>query len=214
MARTSLRGSRPAAAPAARTPPRSQPRLSPAPQDPELRAQQRCQGCARVAMETGPPTRAVALQRDLRPRASRAEDWGGEVIGAIFELVKAPPPPPYPGKRDKLFFPEDATSITSLGYTIPRRGTLGVYAATSEGGGKCGSGAPVPGSKMARSGPAQRRGQEAAAAGGWRLTGPAVAGLAGQPGPPSTAENRAAPLGGHLEAKRSTSHPVSAPIEW
>lgn len=67
---------------------------------------------------------------------------------------------------------------------------------------------------MALSGPAQRRGQEAAAAGAWRLIGPAGAGLAGHPGPPSRTENRAAPVSGHLEDKRSTSHPVSAAIAW
>lgn len=108
---------------------------------PPLPAEQSCLGCAGVAVETAPPSRAVALQRDLRPRGSRAEDWGHEAIGAIFESVRDLLR--NMGKGNKLFFPAGPTSMTSFVHTIPRSGTLGACAATpGGGGGKCGNGYP------------------------------------------------------------------------
>ena len=51
----------------------------------------------RSASPTPPPTsppRADAVRRDLRPRASRAEGWGDEAIGAIFQFVRVDAPTP------------------------------------------------------------------------------------------------------------------------
>lgn len=125
-----------------------------------LPAEQSGPGCAGVAVETAPPSRAVALQRDRRARGSRAEDWGPEAVGAIFESVRDLLQ--NMGHGNKFFFPAGPTRLTSLGHTVPRSGPLGACAPLREEGT---GGRPwlcAPGSKMAP------RGAEARAGGGGR----------------------------------------------
>ena len=72
-------------------------------------------------------------------------------------------------------------------------------------GGKCGSDALVPSSKMALSGQAQRRGREAVAAAGWSC------GASGRRAGAAAECSSRAPIGDHLEAKCSPSDPQFLP---
>lgn len=81
-------------------------------------------------------------------------------------------------RRDKLFFSHDATTISSFWILQPQREHAWGFRGPSGRGGKYGSEAPVPSSKMAPSGPAQKAGREAAAATGFRVVGPGAAELA------------------------------------
>lgn len=189
--RTPRPGSRPEAARAARGPRYSQSRLSPAPQLPRFppaelsRLRAGCHGdCPLKPPHPQPPHLAQTQSAaTFAPRASRVEGWGGE-LRRHFSVCQERTLQQSSRRRDKLFFSLDATITASFRILQPQREHAWGFRGNSGWGGKRKLRAPVPSSKMAPSGPAQKRGRSQRPQRALELWGHGSSELAEQPSAP------------------------------